>query len=446
MSRSRPPRRTAPRRQAVAALCPLLLLAASAACSGAGPFAVLASSPHEQYRNGLERAGLHETALGRDWIRVSTQTLAEAVPMPVPFAETGYFPPEEASAVAYGTELRRGRRLTITVEHEAHPDGRLFVDLFRLGDGLPERVASVEEGGRALLFEVGQDGTYALRLQPELLRGGRFTVTAQTLASLPFPVPSLAGRGIQSGFGAGRDAGLRRHEGVDIFASRGVQVTAVSDGVARPGTNALGGTVVWLRGSGATFYYAHLNSVAIDGLTRVRAGDVLGHVGNSGNARTTAPHLHFGIYDRGAIDPAPFIGADDAAPAPPRGDANRTGALVRVTASRTPLWAGPAERAPPRTTLERGAVARVLGLSGRTYRVVLPDGSIGYLAQASVGPADRPLRHERLTREAALRQTPSTDGPVVQTLGAGVQVEVVGRFGTYRLLRAPGGRAGWLGT
>jgi murein DD-endopeptidase MepM/ murein hydrolase activator NlpD len=44
----------------------------------------------------------------------------------------------------------------------------------------------------------------------------------------------------------------------------------------------------------------------------VKPGDVLGYVGSSGNARQTPPHLHFGIYERGAVDPWPFVRPDDA--------------------------------------------------------------------------------------------------------------------------------------
>ena len=101
------------------------------------------------------------------------------------------------------------------------------------------------------------------------------------------------------------------------FAARETPALAVVDGTAQTGTNTLGGNVVWLRGGvfGESFYYAHLDRFAFEGTANVKAGDVIGYVGNTGNARTTSPHLHFGIYDRGAIDPLPFIRADDPAPA-----------------------------------------------------------------------------------------------------------------------------------
>jgi murein DD-endopeptidase MepM/ murein hydrolase activator NlpD len=98
----------------------------------------------------------------------------------------------------------------------------------------------------------------------------------------------------------------------------------VAGGVARRGSNRLGGNVVWLHApaAGRTFYYAHLDRWAIGAFAWVEAGDVLGYVGTSGNARRTPPHLHFGIYDRGAIDPWPFVRPDDPVPraAGDRGD------------------------------------------------------------------------------------------------------------------------------
>jgi murein DD-endopeptidase MepM/ murein hydrolase activator NlpD len=122
---------------------------------------------------------------------------------------------------------------------------------------------------------------------------------------------------MRSGFGVERDAGRRLHEGIDIFAPKGTDVVAVAGGIARTGTNRLGGNVVWVYapGEGRTFYYAHLDRSAIGAVALVEAGDVLGYVGNTGNAARTPPHLHFGIYDDGAIDPWPFVAPDQPVPA-----------------------------------------------------------------------------------------------------------------------------------
>jgi len=113
-------------------------------------------------------------------------------------------------------------------------------------------------------------------------------------------------------------SGGRRHQGVDIFAPIGTHLFAVERGVvANMGTNSLGGTKLWIYGeSGTTYYYAHLSGFAPgvrDGLV-VDAGDIVGFVGNTGNARTTPPHLHFEIHPNNgpAVNPTPLLMVVDA--------------------------------------------------------------------------------------------------------------------------------------
>lgn len=291
---------------------------------------VAVSSPHERYVSMLHASGLDRTALGQDWIAVSESSLKKPAAIKMPSREIRTFPDNAAHAVAYRLPLQRGRRLEVDVRGVDDADDasaaadvsqrtsiRVFVDLFFVdGEGAPMRVASRSEEADLLEYEVAQDGAYLLRVQPELLRGGRFILTQRTLATLRFPIPGLSEKAVQSFFGAERDAGARSHQGVDIFAPKGTATVAVVDGYARPATNGLGGTVVWLYDplAGRTFYYAHLDRWVFDNAARVRAGDVIGYVGNTGNARGTAPHLHFGIYERGAIDPLPFIRPDDELP------------------------------------------------------------------------------------------------------------------------------------
>lgn len=100
-------------------------------------------------------------------------------------------------------------------------------------------------------------------------------------------------------FGAAR-AVVEWHHGEDIFAPIGAPVLAVADGtVFSVGWNDLGGNRLWLRDNqGNEFYYAHLSAfspLAVNG-ARVRAGDVLGFVGNSGDAEATPPHLHLEVH------------------------------------------------------------------------------------------------------------------------------------------------------
>lgn len=112
-----------------------------------------------------------------------------------------------------------------------------------------------------------------------------------------FAFPVKAPYSFVDTYGAPR-AGYRRHQGVDIFAVSGTPVLAVVNGVVEEkGVNGLGGNKLWIRSPGDNwrYYYAHLSGFAagIGNGTRVKKGQVIGYVGNTGNARTTPPHLHF---------------------------------------------------------------------------------------------------------------------------------------------------------
>jgi murein DD-endopeptidase MepM/ murein hydrolase activator NlpD len=117
-------------------------------------------------------------------------------------------------------------------------------------------------------------------------------------------------------FGAGRHQG--RHEGVDIMADRNTPFVAVANGevqrLTRTATG-LGGIYVWLRRSdGTEYYYAHMTSIAtgLEAGQQVSAGQVIGAVGNTGDARYGATHLHFEIRPGGSpIDPYSHLVAVD---------------------------------------------------------------------------------------------------------------------------------------
>ena len=119
-------------------------------------------------------------------------------------------------------------------------------------------------------------------------------------------------------FGAPR-ADVSWHHGDDIFAPLGSPILAVADGTLfSVGWNHIGGNRLWLRDrEGNYFYYAHLaafSTIAVNG-AKVRAGEVVGFVGNTGDAAGTPYHLHFEIhpvtllglgYD-GAVDPTRYL-------------------------------------------------------------------------------------------------------------------------------------------
>lgn len=109
-----------------------------------------------------------------------------------------------------------------------------------------------------------------------------------------------------------RDGGVRLHTGIDIFAPRGREVIAVATGVVSYiGDQPKGGHCLWLTTeNGTAFYYAHLDRWApglYEGM-EVLAGDLLGFVGNTGNAIHTPSHLHFGINRNDEmVDPYPLL-------------------------------------------------------------------------------------------------------------------------------------------
>lgn len=143
--------------------------------------------------------------------------------------------------------------------------------------------------------------------------------------AIAMPVDGVASRRVADTFGAPRGTD-RRHDGVDIFAPRGTLVLSATRGVvASVREGGLGGRQVWVYGpSGQRHYYAHLDDWE-PGLAEgdaVLAGSALGVVGDTGNARGTPPHLHYGIYGAGgAIDPLPLLHAGDVADPAPTADA-----------------------------------------------------------------------------------------------------------------------------
>ena len=117
-------------------------------------------------------------------------------------------------------------------------------------------------------------------------------------ADLVLPVDGIRVEQLIPSFGAHREHGP--HEGIDIAAASGTPVRAAADGIIVANrTTTIGGVVLWVLGAGRRlYYYAHLQELA-PGMymgRRVHAGEMVGKVGNTGNAAATIPHLHFAIY------------------------------------------------------------------------------------------------------------------------------------------------------
>lgn len=130
--------------------------------------------------------------------------------------------------------------------------------------------------------------------------------------ALLMPVVGVQTFDLENSWGNSRDGGRRKHRGIDIFAPRGTAIVAVSDGiVSYIGDQPKGGHCLWLTTeSGTSFYYAHLDRWAAglyEGM-EVRSGDLLGYVGNTGNAKYTPPHLHFAVNQNDEmVNPFPIL-------------------------------------------------------------------------------------------------------------------------------------------
>jgi len=411
------------------------------------------ASAHERYSRGLERAGLEKTALAKDWLAAAQSSIRQPLTVALPFREAGYFASSEARAVGYAVRLRDGQRLSVVAETNGTPY-TIFLDLYRqTGDTANplDLVASTDTTNAPatarLAHEARRDGVYVLRVQPELLRSGGFTVTASTEPSLAFPVSGKDSKAVQSFFGADRDAGARRHHGIDIFAPRGTPVLAAARGVVRSiSPNNLGGNVVWLSDyqRGQTLYYAHLDRHNVTAGQNVEIGDTLGFVGNTGNARSTPPHLHFGVYRRGQgpLDPYPFVYRSAARPPSITADTTALGTLARSRA-KAPLVASTDRDPPTLATVSAATPLQIDAAAGAWYRVRLPDGTAGYIASRFVEPSRRAVRQAAVASGTPLRDGPSAEAGIIGTATGGA-LPVIGEFADYALVDAGEGRTAWV--
>ena len=165
---------------------------------------------------------------------------------------------------------------------------------------LDAKVADAETAQRN--FEAKQQAAQAAAPQ-----SGAAAVNAPVIDGMMCPVPGAA---FDNDWGQPRSGG-RRHQGNDLFAAKGTANLAVVSGTVTFGDAGLGGMGAYLAGdNGVTYVYYHLSQY-VGGPRRVSQGEVIGRVGQTGNAARTAPHTHFETRPRGrragAVNPYPTI-------------------------------------------------------------------------------------------------------------------------------------------
>jgi murein DD-endopeptidase MepM/ murein hydrolase activator NlpD len=217
-----------------------------------------------------------------------------------------------------------GKRLGIATSSLA--DANAIKDSNRIKAGqvltVPQGTKTVAVGATAGIFHVVQSGENLATLAKSFGVPQSSIVSANSLANpnrlrigqrllIPgqrwlCPVRGATGQAVSvvSGFGDPRPGG-RKHQGNDIFATRGTPVVAPVGGTLRHVRGNIAGNAFYLAGDdGTTYYGAHLDSyVAAPG--RVGAGNVIGRLGSTGNAEGLSPHLHFEVHPGGGapVDP-----------------------------------------------------------------------------------------------------------------------------------------------
>ncbi|MBW8361239.1 MAG: M23 family metallopeptidase [Kaistella sp.] len=328
-----------------------------------------------------ERAAYERRFSGADSLFVNWKNefaSAKANQLKIPDGYAAVTPSGSKSAMGYSVELKRGDLLT--VEATANPALKIFIDVFEVNSTAESTSGGILENGIFKKF-IEKTGEYKIVVQPEINYPDSFPFKIYTQPSLRFPVAGKGNRDVQSFWGAIRDGGDRNHEGVDIFATRGTPVVAATDGfVTRTGNSGLGGKQVWLRDGilGNSLYYAHLDSIMVEGGKQVKAGDTLGTVGSTGNAEGGAPHLHFGIYSAGgAVDPYPFI-QKRSIPEPKKTNVKSATALKKSSNLRS----GPGTQFDNVATLSEKTDANIISGNGEWYHIKTVDGTEGFVIKS----------------------------------------------------------------
>lgn len=401
-------------------------------------------SPHDSYYSALLRENLKATA--ERWKMEAEESLAAPVRIPLPYSERRLLEADYLQPITFAFDRKVDELIQVDIFPSINTRAEVFVDVFFVKDAAtePTRIGSMAAKEQQLKIAAEQTGQYLVRIQPSHAAQGLVDIAITSPLRYGFPVDTERENAVQSLFGVDRDGGARRHEGIDIFAPRGTPVIAAEAGrVTRVGDTPRGGKNVWVRGDQRSFYYAHLDSIAVSPGDRVKRGEVLGTLGNTGNAVTTSPHLHFGIYKfgHGAVDPLPLVGRKKSiiTYAPPL--VELAPRWLSIKTGKANLRSGPSQKATTVASLRRAELVQVDSVTGDWLRVTTGKGTKGFIARhLTEAPSESIVT---LTENYVAFYLPDDTAPVVGNFSAGDKLPTLGRFGSFAWVKMPGGVYAW---
>ncbi|MBL3657815.1 peptidoglycan DD-metalloendopeptidase family protein [Fulvivirga sediminis] len=401
--------------------------------------------PYQKYKESLTSAGLENTALAQKWIIAGQRALTDSIAIRLPFRETGYFTDTHPASRSFSFQANEGQILKIVCEATLEEQSYLFLDLFQYKGKEWKQVEHADSTMR-MTYEIETTGRYLIRLQPPLLTKSYYDVQILIDPVLKNPVRGATNQSIGSFYGDPRDGGTRTHEGIDIFAARGTPVIAPTEGyITRVGSNRLGGNTIWLKDSkrGQSYYFAHLDKQLTQAGKKVMPGDTLGLVGNTGNAKSTPPHLHFGIYSQGSKDPIHYIKTISNTTVTFNTDYSAFSRYFITSPSYINLRSGPGSSYKVLCQLEKNTAVTPIGQHGDWLRIELPDHKQGYLFKKLISPIGAELE-DLLLLSQPLYSSASNDAIPIMQLPDSTSAKVLGVFKNFSYIKTFNEQEGWI--
>ena len=317
------------------------------------------------------------------WYTIYLTAKDDSLQVDLPYQEHINVSDSSFIALSYLFRIEEGTSLSLTVSPKDSLQ-KVFYSIYDSDDvENPIEEGFFQQRKNTTTFE--SNGKYKIVLQPMVKKETYFDIALEPKSNYKFPVADSDNKAIQSFWAAPRDGGKRSHQGIDIFAKLGTPVIAATSGyITYTGEKGLGGKQVWLRDGilGNSLYYAHLDSINEALGYKVKQGDTLGFVGNTGNARTTSPHLHFGIYKsrKGAVDPLEYIKLREKLVS----ESNISLQDSYSIRSKANVRLGPSTSYNKKVTLNKTDSIKVIGKTKDWFRIIAKDSIQGFIHKSLI--------------------------------------------------------------